>query len=492
MRSISVLLVSALLLALPLQAQPAASDPIDGKWLGTVGDAGVNNVSALGLEFRRDATGALSFALSLEQLNVYGQTIPESITVQGNRYSCGTFDLELKNGQLTGTFGSNKRPVTLARVTQLPTDVPLPTDLPAAPAPQWQTQLGGSVYASPAVHGDFAYVGTSSGVFVAVKTADGSVAWSFPAGRPVFGEALTTDDAVFFVCDNGYLFKLARADGKELWRYDLGDARVSRILPDPIHQAEDSFDHRSPRPTLVDGVLYVGAGDGGFHAVRADTGERVWRVQSKGAIRTDAVVRGPHVFYSTIGGLIVAAERATGKSVWENKSTAPVTSSPAFVGDTLIIGGRDSVLQALDPATGTQLWKLGFWGSWVESTAVPAPEQNGVAYIGSSDLRRVTCFDAKSGRILWRTDVYGSSWGRPLVTEKCVYAALCAEEPYPIRHQGGLAALDRATGKLLWRFAMPNPAGTYSGGFTGSPARAGQRLLIGGLNGTLYAFPIEG
>ncbi len=491
MRSLPVLLACALLPALSLLAQPAASDPIVGKWLGTVGDASVNNVSALGLEFRRDAAGALSFALTLEQLNLYGQAIPETITSQGQRYSCGTFDLELKDGQLTGTFGANKRPVTLARVAQLPTDVPLPTDLPAAPAPKWQTQLGGSLHASPAVHGDRVYLGTTSGVFVAVKIADGSLAWSFPAGRPIFGEALATDDAVFFVCDNGYLFKLARADGKELWRYDLGDARVSRILPDPVQQSEDGFDHRAPRPVLADGVLYVGAGDGGFHAVRADTGERVWRVQSKGAIRTDAIARGPHVFYSTIGGLIVAAERSTGQSVWEVKSSAPVTSSPVFIGDKLVIGGRDSVLQALDPASGAQLWKLGFWGSWVESTAVPAPENNGVAYIGSSDLRRVTCFDAASGRILWRTDVFGSSWGRPLVTEKFVYVALCAEEPYPIRHQGGLAALDRATGKLAWRLAAPNPAGTYSAGFTGSPARAGNLLIIGGLNGTLYAFPLE-
>lgn len=491
MRSLPVLLACVLLAAPSLFAQPAAIDTIEGKWLGSVGDAGANNLSVLGLEFRRDATGALSFALTLEQLNVYGQTVPETIAHQGNRYACGTFDLELKDGQLTGTFGANKRPVTLTRVAQLPTDAPLPTDLPAAPAPKWQTQLGGSVHASPAVHGDLAYVGTTSGVFVAVKIADGSVAWNFPAGRPIFGEALATDDAVFFVCDNGYLFKLARTDGKELWRYDLGDARVSRILPDPIHQAEDSFDHRAPRPTLADGILYVGAGDGGFHAVRADTGERVWRVQSKGAIRTDAVVRGAHVFYSTIGGLIVAAERSTGQSLWENKSAAPVTSSPAFVGDKLVIGGRDSVLQALDPATGAQLWKLGFWGSWVESTAVPAPENNGVAYIGSSDLRRVTSFDVNTGRILWRTDVFGSSWGRPLVTEKFIYAALCAEEPYMIRHQGGLAALDRTTGKLVWRVAMPNPAGTYSWGFTGSPARAGNLLLVGGLNGTLYAFPIE-
>lgn len=491
MRLLTALFACVLLPALASATPPAAPDPIEGRWLGRTGDARANNLSLLGLEFTRDASGALAVALTLEQLNLFGQPLPGAVRREGARYTGDSFDLTLQDGKLTGTFGAGRRAVTLERVAELPTDTPIPTDLPPAPAPRWQRQLGGAIYAGPTVHAGVAYVGTTNGVLVALRVADGSVAWSFPAGRPLFGAPLATDDAVFFVCDNGYLFKLARADGKELWRYDLGDARVSRLPPDPIQQPEDGFDHRAPQPTLVDGVLYVGAGDGGFHAVRADTGARVWRVQSQGAIRTTAAVRGPHVFFSTIGGLVVAAERATGHILWEVKSPAPVTSSPAFIGDKLVIGGRDSVLQALDPATGAQLWKLGFWGSWVESTAVAAPENNGVAYIGSSDLRRVTCLDANDGRILWRTDVFGSPWGRPLVTDKFVYAALTAEEPYMIRHQGGLAALDRATGRLVWRLAAPNPPGAYSGGFAGSPARAGDLLLLGSINGTLYAFPIE-
>lgn len=491
MRLFPLLLVCALLPALPLFAATATPDPIEGKWLATFGDARANNLSAVGLEFKRDAAGALAFALTLEQLNLYGQTIPDPVTRQGNRYTCGTFDLELQDGKLVGTFGSEKKAITLERTDRLPADVPVPADLPPAPAPRWQLQLGGSLYAGPTVRGGFAYIGTTNGVLVAVKTADGSVAWNFPAGRPIFGEPLATDDAVFFVCDNGYLFKLARADGKELWRYDLGDARVSRFLADPVQQPEDGWDGRAPQPTLADGVIYVGAGDGGFHAVRADTGERLWRVQSKGAIRTTAVVRGAHVFFTTIGGLVVAADRATGKELWQIDTKAPVTSSPAFVGDKLVIGGRNSQLQALDPATGAQLWKLGFWGSWVESTAVPAPENNGVGYVGSSDLRRVVSFDVTDGRILWRTDVFGCPWGRPLVTEKFVYAGLAAEEPYMIRHEAGIVALDRATGKIAWRLAAPKPAGTYCWGFPGSPVRAGDLMLLGDINGTLYAFPIE-
>jgi outer membrane protein assembly factor BamB len=59
------------------------------------------------------------------------------------------------------------------------------------------------------------------------------------------------------------------------------------------------------------------------------------------------------------------------------------------------------------------------------------------------------------------------------------------------RHEGGLVALDRKTGKLAWRFPLPNPTGTLHYGFAGSPARAGDALVIGGMDGALYAFPLD-
>ena len=53
--------------------------------------------------------------------------------------------------------------------------------------------------------------------------------------------------------------------------------------------------------------------------------------------------------------------------------------------DTLIVGNRNGVLAALDPATGEIRWRMFFWGSAVESEAVPG--EASLFYIGSSDLR---------------------------------------------------------------------------------------------------------
>jgi outer membrane protein assembly factor BamB len=468
-----------------LAALPAhAADAIEGKWLGTAGLPA--NQSVFALEIKRDAQGALTASVCIEQLNYYGVRLPEFVDAGGGIFkipALGT-ELALHGDQLAGTMSGGTAPVTLHRSDTLPVDPPLPADLPAGPGPRWQTKLGAAIYATPAVHEGVAYVGTVGGVFQAVKIADGSIAWTFSAGRPIFGEALVTADAVYFTCDNGFLFKLARDTGKELWRYDLGDAQVARVLPHP--QVYD-YDYQAPRPALGEGVLFVGSSDGSFHAVNPLDGARVWRVATKGKVRTDAAVIGANVVFTTTEGLIVMADRATGRTVWQKEYKAPVTSSPVLVGDRLVVGGRDSQLQALRPGTGEQLWRVGFWGSWVESTPTA---YDGHFYLGSSDLRRVGCYDPADGRIVWRTDVFGWAWGRPLVTAKHVYAATAGVAPYEIRHAAALCALDRQTGRLLWRWTPPAPAGEFVWGFAGSPVRDGDTLVVGGLDGTLYAFPV--
>ena len=296
---------------------------------------------------------------------------------------------------------------------------------------------------------------------------------------------LVKDDAVYFTCDNGYLFKLARADGKEIWKYDLGGERVPRVL---MHQTIFEWDYRSPKPALADGVIYVGSADGSFHAVKADSGQRVWRYETKGRIRSDALVDGANVIFGNFDGLVVALDRQTGQEAWKRETRAFVNAAPVRVGDKIVVAIRGGMIAALEPATGKTQWRTLIWGSAAESPAVPFGDY---FYIGASDLRRITCYDPKDARVVWRTDIYGISWGRPVVTEKTVYATAGSFEPYQIRHIGGISALDRATGKILWRWEAPHGPDLYESGFAAGPTLAGDLVLAGSVNCVLYAFPVE-
>lgn len=471
--------------------QPAAApDPIEGKWYGSAGFP--TDRVEIGFEFKRNDKNELKAYLYQPVVNFYGLEVPGVLSKVGDNYVLKEWSLSLamREGKLEGTYFALNGPISLERVEKLPSEVPVP-NLPKGPGPQWRLKLGGSIYAPATVRDGVAYVGTTGGMFYAINIKDGSFAWPFNAGRPIHGAALATAEHLYFVCDNGYLFKLERKTGKEIWRYDLGDAQISRTLPHQVVENSGDFDwdDTAPRPLLADGVIFVGSGDKGLHAVNAATGQRSWRFETQGKIRTDAVIDGQRVIVGSFDNTLYAIDRQSGKEVWRKDTRGPITGSPVLIGDKLIVGNRNGLLTALNPATGQTIWRMLFWGSAVESTAVPAGD--GLFYIGASDLRRISLIDSKDGRVVWRTDVFGLAWPGPAVTEKVVYASTIGSQPYQIRHLGALSALDRKSGKILWRWPMLDTPGALYTGFIAAPVIEGKTLIVGGLDGTLYCFPVD-
>ena len=344
-----------LLVTLTVSAQ--TPDPIEGKWLGQVGFP--QDRVELGLEFKRNEKNELKVYLYSPVINFYGLDCGV-VEKNGETYESKELQMSatLRDGKLEGTYFALKAPFSLARTETLPKEVPLP-ELPAGPSPKWVVKLGGAIHAPAALRDGVAYVGNTGGVFYAIKIADGSIAWRFNAGRPIFGEALATEDAVYFVCENGFLFKLDRQSGVEKWRYDLGDSRTSRILPHP-NTPEFDWDYASPKPILADGVLFVGAGDGGFHAVKAESGKRAWRFATKDRVRATAAIDGANVIMGGWDGFVRALDRKSGREVWNKATHVSVTSAPLVSGDKIFIGNRGGLLAPLDHTNGKPLWRLLF------------------------------------------------------------------------------------------------------------------------------------
>lgn len=478
-RSLSTRLYCLALLG-AASAALAATDPIEGRWIGVVGSP-LERVE-VGLEFKRNADGTLSLLLTQPIMNYFAVDAgtPERA---GDRVTLAALalDLRLKGDRLEGTFPGPKSPAALHRTEQLPVAAP-PPELPPGPAPLWQTRLGGLVYAAPTLADGVAYIGATGGVFQAVNISDGSLRWTYSAGRAIHGQAAVDGDAVYFVCDDGYLYKLASADGKLIWRYALGDAEVTRIPP---HPAVFDWDWRAPQPLIADGVVYVGAGDGGFHAVDALSGSRHWRFDTRGRIRTGAAIAGTRVIFGSADHFVYALERADGREVWRFDSGAEIDTTPVVHQDRVLIGNRGGGLYALDLGGGAQIWRLYFWGSWVESTPVVVDD---TIYVGASDLRRVSAIDFATGKVRWRSDVYGWSFGTPLIDGDRIHVGAAGGTPYFIAHQASYSTLDRRTGKLLTRRALAD-AGGHQWGIVGTLALSGDRLVYATVEGSLFGLP---
>jgi outer membrane protein assembly factor BamB len=106
-------------------------------------------------------------------------------------------------------------------------------------------------------------------------------------------------------------------------------------------------------------------------------------------------------------------------------------------------------------------------------------------------LDRVSCIDPADGRNRWRAEVGGWVLQRPLVTDGYVYVGVSGARRsagFWLPQASALAALDRATGRVIWQWPMPESPSTFLHGFVAAPVEAGDSIIVGGVDGTLYAF----
>ena len=68
-----------------------------------------------------------------------------------------------------------------------------------------------------------------------------------------------------------------------------------------------------------------------------------------------------------------------------------------------------------------------------------------------------------------------------------MYLGTSSQAGYPSGHRAGVMALERASGRVAWRYESPATAsGAF--GFPGSPALGEGLVFVSGLDGRLYAF----
>ena len=116
-------------------------------------------------------------------------------------------------------------------------------------------------------------------------------------------------------------------------------------------------------------LLIAGLGDGAFHAIKPQTGQRVWSfVASKRAINTGVVVKGNSVIVShgdenldtnqlgLIGALDGSQTGDLKSLTWAAKGDQFGFSSPVIDGERVYEINNDSKLEAFDLATGRVLW----------------------------------------------------------------------------------------------------------------------------------------
>jgi outer membrane protein assembly factor BamB len=436
----------------------------------------------IGFAFKRTPQGLVA-TMFMPVMFVYGQPLGLA-QATASSVTIAPLDtvMKLEDGRLIGTFGLGRLPIVLERGGSFAAEPPAPS-WPAGPAPRWSHALGAGAWATPVARDGVVFLGTIDGQFHAVHVTDGSDFWTWKGAVPLYGQALVADDSVLFVDAGNDLIGLDRQTGTLRWRVPLHDAPAEAGITDK------SFTHRTPVPMIAGGVIYVGSPDGSVYAFEAATGRPLWRHGMNAPVYAGIAFSGSSsLVVGCFDGSLVTLDRRTGAETGRARVGGPIVSMPAISGDLAVVGSRDYLLYGVSLSRSAVAWTYSYWFSWVESAPHLA---DGVAYLGSSDFRRVGAFEPATGKALWIADVGGLTWGTPVVTADTIYAGTHGQNPAFLHHEGGVVALDRRSGAVKWRVRLTGPSNAERVGCVGSLALADHLLIAATFDGTLAAYPVD-
>ena len=379
-----------------------------------------------------------------------------------------------------------------------------------SPGQEQPRYLGGYPSIAPALllRDTAVYGGLDGSLYVVPLSGSGDV-WSFETGfgKSISAPAAVCDGRIHFGCEDGYLYILGPGGMAPLPSKDLQLWKIRSPLTSKL------TDSKYDRFTSFDNLANANANDQGIKPPFKIN----WIRRYKGTVKHFSTCGGGRMYTHTAEGQIFAVEQETGRLLWRRYWPGVHISftSPLYYKERLLVpqaGMERSRLRCLDAATGNLLWEAPFTGSPSWNRQLPPivyknlaiyqfstgkyPAKNWLfehqSTFGFPEDQKplVRAWDMETGEEVWTRDFSeygygGDDAGMCLMDDTLYYSCYFgdsakARRNLPASTSGVTAALDPATGRVLWattKYAVH--AGCTISGKDG-------RLYLGGYN------PVDG
>lgn len=165
----------------------------------------------------------------------------------------------------------------------------------------------------------------------------------------------------------------------------------------------------------------------------------------------------------------ICYELTTGEVVWvhgedvrfeESMGDDGPRSTPTVVDGKVISYGATGILNCLDARTGKVLWgkdALAEVGqevpTWAKSCSPLIVDGKVIVTLGKQAEKNLAAFELSSGKLLWRSGDYSSSYASPVV------ATLAGKRQIVAIQQKSVDGYEIESGEILWSFPIGNPQG---------------------------------
>lgn len=257
----------------------------------------------------------------------------------------------------------------------------------------------------------------------------GRLVWQAQLGRMGYGMVAAARDGMFYVASGDGDLRALRADtGEVVWRNQAGTSISAGVGADARFAALVSRDNQ---------------------VIAYDNGREVWRKRVPSSVVTPPVVAGERVFVMSVDRVVHAFDAVDGRRLWVlQRPGDPLTLSQAgvltFMGNTLLVG-QGPRLAGVDPLKGTVLWDVPLatprGSNEVERLAdlVGPAARLGDRVCARAFQSAVGCADASRGAQLWTRNVGGAN-----------AVASDAERVYGADASDRISAWRATNGDVLW------------------------------------------
>jgi outer membrane protein assembly factor BamB len=279
-----------------------------------------------------------------------------------------------------------------------------------------------------------------------------SEVWSVRAGRGFTGALVVADSVIYAAGYDRRVFAIDAGNGDVLWNARLGGPVLGGVL-------------------VGDSLVYAATGrpDGRLFAVRRSDGKLRWRATTGHTMAPLGLV-GNLVLAHNQRGQVVATDARTGRSSWRTR-VQPGRAAPIAAGDGIVVTSIDSIYR-LDPATGRVLLRRALSGSVVGGWTVA----NGRLVAGTSDST-IVALDPETLERVWSRKVDAPVLVSPLAQGDTLVVVSRSGTIYRLT---GLAD-PRLEKVVALRWAVTAP-----------PVRFGNAIVLGGADGSLRAYELDG
>ena len=302
----------------------------------------------------------------------------------------------------------------------------------------WEYQDKSDVGAGTAFAKHLIIATNTIGEIYALNSNTGKRKWSFQTNGKIYSTPDISGNYVIAGSTDKNIYCISLKSGKLIWKSTC----LKPVLASPV---------------IKDRIVYIGGSDGHFKALKLKTGDIVWDFdQVKGFVITKALIYQDKIYFGCWSNDFYALNLNTGTLVWKwnngkgNRMFSPAACCPVATNGRVFIVAPDNYMTSLDAKTGNVIWR-----NKMPDTRV----RESMGLSSDSTMVYVKTMDGQLDGISTAANSMLVSWESSLQLPYELAPSAIVEHNgivYVPTHSGLACAVERQTGKVLWKYKASN------------------------------------